>query len=54
MNKAYVVSYTEYDFSDVRAVFETEELAERYISTYPQNEARRLYINCVPMFYKED
>ena len=54
MNKAYVVSYTDFDYSDIRAVFETEELAQRYISTYPETEARRLCVNCVPMFYSEE
>ena len=54
MNKVYVVSYNQWDYSEVRAVFETEELAQRYISTFQPDEARRLDIDCVPMFYKED
>ena len=50
MKKVYVVSYTKWDYSEVRAVFETEEAAQTYIDERPLY-ARNLDFDCVPMFY---
>jgi hypothetical protein len=53
MRTVYVVSYNDYDYSENRAVFETEEAAQAYIDEI-RNErpfyASQLDIEPVPMF----
>lgn len=51
MKKVYVVSYTYYDYSEVRAVFETEEAAQAFITVADAKNSAHLDIDCVPMFY---
>jgi hypothetical protein len=54
MKNVYVVSYTYYDWSEVRAVFETEEAAQAYIDERVRErpvERRRLHADPAPMFY---
>ena len=53
MRTVYIVSYNDYDYSENRAAFETEEAAQAYIDEIrvdrPQY-ARQLEIEPVPMF----
>ena len=51
MKNVYVVSYNQWDYSEVRAVFETEEAAQTYIDEHPKG--RNLDFECVPMFHSE-
>jgi predicted DsbA family dithiol-disulfide isomerase len=51
MKKVYVVSYTYYDYSEVRAVFETEEAAQAFITVADAKNSAHIDIDCVPMFH---
>ena len=51
MKNVYVVSHNQWDYSEVRAVFETEEAAQTYIDEHPKG--RNLDFECVPMFHSE-
>ena len=54
MKTVYVVSYNDYDYSELRAAFETQEAAQAYIDeirTERPQYASRLDIEPVPMFH---
>lgn len=51
MKKVYVVSYTYYDYSEVRAVFENEKAAQAFVTVADAKNGCNLDIDCVPMFH---